>query len=149
MEFVVPEHHTLFSKIERLQEDSIPQWGSMSAQRMIEHLTDSVRLSYLPHSFPQTVPEEKVEKAQAFLASDHPMPRNFQVAFATPEMPLRHTSLKESIAELSEEWQKCTHWWDAHPDALHLHPSFGILNRNQWMRVHSKHFTHHFGQFSL
>jgi len=30
-----------------------------------------------------------------------------------------------------------------------LHPYYGNLNYEQWLLLHSKHFTHHFSQFGL
>lgn len=139
----------LQEKLRSLQADQVPNWGTMSAQRMVEHLTDAVRLSYLPHSFPLTIPEDKIPRAVAFLESEHPMPKNFRVEFATPETPLRCRNLSDSNEELFETWRAQTIWWEENPNATPLHPSFGNLNRTQWLRVHAKHFAHHFEQFGL
>lgn len=126
-----------------------PKWGSMNAQRMVEHLTDSIRLSFQPHSYSLVIPESHVEKAQQFLASDHPMPKNVQVEFARPDIPLRHSSIAEAVKELHGEWEQFKRYFNNHPTISTLHPNFGQLNYTQWLQLHHKHFTHHLLQFGL
>lgn len=137
------------NKLQRLQSDQVPNWGEMTAQRMVEHLTDSIRLSFIPHTYPLTVPEDKLPRALAFLESEHPMPKNFRVEFATPDTPLRCSNLSSAIDELIENCYAQQKWWEENPSATRLHPSFGLLGRDQWLRVHAKHFAHHFEQFGL
>lgn len=136
-------------KLHTLQSDQTPNWGQMTAQRMVEHLTDSIRLSFIPHAYPLTVPEDKIPRALAFLESEHPMPKNFRVEFAKPDTPLRCSNLSTAIDELTENWHAQQKWWEENPNATRLHPSFGLLVHDLWMRVHAKHFAHHFEQFGL
>jgi len=140
---------TIQEKLHTLPSDRTANWGQMTAQRMVEHLTDALRLSFLPHSYPLTVPEDKIPRALAFLESDHPMPKNFQVQFATPDSPLRCSNLSAAIEELIENWREQQKWWEENPSATRLHPSFGLLGKEQWALVHDKHFAHHFEQFGL
>lgn len=136
-------------ELSKLEAKHPPVWGSMSAQRMVEHLTDSLRLSFRPHEFPQVISDNHVEKAQQFLSSDHPMPKNVQVEFATPDMPLRHLSIDQAVKELHGEWEQFNHHFKNHPTVRTLHPNFGHLNYAQWLQLHQKHFTHHLLQFGL
>ncbi len=149
MTFFDPKLPLILEKLHQLDPDRQPQWGSMSAQRMVEHLSDSVRLGFVPHNFPAQIPEEKFPRAQAFIESEHPMPRDFKVEFATPETPLRHEKMTDSIQEFENNWKAFQQHYSEHPDATAFHPSFGHLTYDQWMRVHAKHFTHHFEQFGL
>lgn len=149
MTFTTPGTLYFKEKLSALKPETQAVWGHMSAQRMVEHLGDSVRLSFQDHNFPLTVPADKIERAQAFIASEHPMPKNFRVDFAKPETPLRLDSIDAAVEDLLEAWEGYERWWNANPDATRLHPSFGSLNRAQWQRVHAKHFAHHFEQFGL
>lgn len=136
-------------KLRTLQADQVANWGQMTAQRMVEHLSESVRLSFIPHSFALAIPEDKIPRAVAFLESEHPMPKNFRVEFATPDTPVHCSNLSAAIDELVGNWSAQEKWWEENPNTTSLHPSFGPLSREQWMRVHSKHFAHHFEQFGL
>lgn len=149
MTYPIPSPEFILEKISRLQPESKAFWGDMSAQRMVEHLSEAVQISFQDHDFPLTVPEDKIERAQAFLASEHPMPKNFKVDFAKPETPLRLESIEKAVEELLASWEASEAWWNNNPDTKRMHPSFGNLDRSQWQRVHAKHFAHHFEQFGL
>ncbi|MFY8020551.1 MAG: DUF1569 domain-containing protein, partial [Bacteroidia bacterium] len=40
-------------------------------------------------------------------------------------------------------------FWEKHPESIFNHPVFGPLNKQEWMKFQSKHFTHHFTQFGI
>lgn len=150
MNYIDPTLENVLKHLEKLTEDTRPEWGSMNALRMVEHLSDTVDLAMgTLGEFPLMIPEDKIEKAQGFLTSDHPMPKNFEVAFATSEMPVRNESLSDVIDEFTMKWIAFEEFYEAHPDTKTLHPSFGELNYEQWVQLHKKHLTHHFQQFGL
>ena len=147
MPFIEPTLPAFLEHFEQLNEASEAQWGEMSVQRMVEHLSDTLRLSCSDHNYKQIIPEEKVGKMQGFLNTEHPMPKNFNVEFATPEMSLRNPDLKSAIEEFKDAWNSFDGYFAAHPEATTLHPNFGRLAYPQWLKLHSKHFTHHMEQF--
>jgi oxepin-CoA hydrolase/3-oxo-5,6-dehydrosuberyl-CoA semialdehyde dehydrogenase len=59
-----------FNHLSLLNADSPALWGKMNPQQMIEHLVEFVGLSYEKTTFPLCVPEDMVEKYQAFLFSE-------------------------------------------------------------------------------
>ena len=77
------------------------------------------------------------------------MPKNFEASFARIRETLRHEELALAIDELLLEWVDFEECYTENPDAKHTHPYYGALNYEQWTRLHSKHFTHHFKQFGL
>jgi len=85
MAFIELEITEILRLMDDLKSDSTPQWGTMSAQRMVEHLTDTVKMSSGKTKLPLEVPEDKLEKMQAFLSSDKPMAKNIEVSFAKKE----------------------------------------------------------------
>jgi hypothetical protein len=77
------------------------------------------------------------------------MPKNIEVPFATREQLLRNEELALAIDELLLEWIDFEDFFSEKPDRTQSHPYYGPLNYEQWIRLHSKHFTHHFSQFGL
>lgn len=149
--FISPDLETVINHLDRLTLDTQPQWGSMSAQRMVEHLTDSLRIATGKNPQPLLIPEDKIERMLAFLESDKPMAHDIAVPFATPEMntQLRNEELELAIDEFVEEWLEFEELYAAEENHSEVHPYYGPLNYDQWMRLHQKHLTHHFEQFGL
>lgn len=149
MSFIEPALEIIVLKLERLKPDSKPLWGSMSSQRMIEHLSDSVKLSCGDHSIPLQIPEEKVQWAQDFLKSDDPMPKNFEAIFAKKETGLRNNNIESAISDFKSDWRYFENHFKTSGSGKTLHPYFGELNFELWKRMHSKHITHHLSQFGI
>ena len=147
--FIEADIETILNKLSTLEETQKPIWGSMSAQRMVEHLTDSVKVASGKIIIDLLIPEEKIEKMQLFLASDKPMARNIEVPFAKKDTELRHSEIDLAIDELTEEWCDFQELFEENENMKTVHPYYGALNYEQWKRLHSKHFTHHFEQFGL
>ena len=147
--FIEADIETILNKLSTLEETQKPIWGSMIAQRMVEHLTDSVKVASGKIILDLLIPEEKIEKMQLFLASDKPMAKNIEVPFATKDTELRHSEIDLAIDELTEEWCDFQELFEENENMKTVHPYYGALNYEQWKRLHSKHFTHHFEQFGL
>lgn len=149
--FVEADLETVLTYLNRLEYDAKPKWGSMSAQRMVEHLTDALQIATGKNPQTRQIPEEKIERMVLFLDSDKPMAQNIAVPFATPEMnsQLRHEELELAIDEFVEEWLHFEELFETHPERTALHPFYGELNYEQWKRLSQKHHTHHFTQFGL
>ncbi|MES2800121.1 MAG: DUF1569 domain-containing protein [Bacteroidota bacterium] len=149
MTFVSTEIEDVLAILDQLDPEKKPLWGTMSAQRMVEHLTDVIRLASGKDKFELVIPAEKVEKAQAFIFSDFPMPKDFKVPFAKETNELRHEEIELAIDEFLLEWIDFENYYIENEGIKTLHPNFGELNYEQWVRLHSKHLTHHFQQFEL
>lgn len=149
MYFVNCDLESFLSVLSKLEETSRPKWGNMSAQRMVEHLTDGINMSMGIGDFQLEIPEDRVSKMVQFLDSDKPMAQNIQVSFAKPDTPLRNVDLEEAIDEFTLAWVDFEELYENQPDFSALHPYYGNLNFEQWKRLHSKHFTHHFNQFGI
>ena len=147
--FIEPNIESILATLAKLTSEKKPAWGEMSAQRMVEHLTDSVQVSTGKNQLELLIPEEKIEKMQAFLASDKGMAKNIEVPFAKKDTPVRNEELELAIDELVDEWLAFEEYYEENPSATQLHPFYGQLNFEQWKQLHAKHFTHHFQQFEL
>jgi len=148
-DFLSPDLETFLSKLQHLSSDKQPEWGAMNAQQMVEHLSNSIDLSTGKIKGELSIPEEKVAAAVKYLQSDKPFPRGFKVNYAPENPPLRNESLDDAIDELALKWITFEEYFIDEPSAKNMHPVYGNLDYEGWLRVHSKHFTHHFLQFNL
>ncbi len=135
--------------LSKLSPESKPKWGSMSAQRMVEHLSDTLRIASNQTPFELVIPAEKAESYIRFLDNDKPMAQNIEVIFANKNTPLRNEELELAIDEFTDEWITFEDYFEENPDSKTVHPYYGALNYEQWLKLHSKHLTHHFTQFGL
>jgi hypothetical protein len=149
MGFVELEITEILQLLDNLKPDTAPQWGAMSAQRMVEHLTDTIKIASGKTKHPLEVPEDKIEKMQAFLNSDKPMARNIEVPFAKKDEEIRNEEIELAIDEFLLEWIDFEEHFAEDSNRTEQHPYYGDLNYEQWCRLHSKHITHHFEQFGL
>jgi len=148
--FIEPNLETILPLLEKLDPNKKASWGTLTAQGMIEHITDMLTIAN--GKAPLTmllIPEEKVESMQRFLQSDKEMMRNIEVPFAPKERVLRHEELDLAIDELVDEWMVFEEHFETNPNKTENHPFYGQLNFEQWLALHKKHLTHHFKQFEL
>jgi oxepin-CoA hydrolase / 3-oxo-5,6-dehydrosuberyl-CoA semialdehyde dehydrogenase len=136
--------------IGRLETDAESQWGSMTAQQMVEHLTWAFDLSIGVRQIECSFTEVKRERMKAFLHDNRPSPRDFMnpaLAWGLP--PLRHADLPEAKAALLASIGRFLDAPEQSTGERHTHPIFGPLDRDEWSRTHFKHGFHHFSQFGL
>ncbi len=149
MEFVQADLCAFLEILENLEEKKSASWGKMTPQRMIEHLSDCIYMSCGIGNHELLIPEEKIKGMQAFLISDKEMPQNIQVPFAKENTPLRNTDIELALDEFTMAWVDFEEMYSEDSKKTALHPYYGNLNYEQWLLLHSKHFTHHFTQFGL
>lgn len=135
--------------LDKLSESTKPEWGSMGAQRMVEHLTDTLGIATGNNPQVLQIPEDKIERMQGFLETDKPMARNLEVPFAGKNVPLRNEELSTAIDEFVDEWLLFEEIFESQPGHTSLHPFYGQLNFDQWRKLNDKHLNHHFEQFKL
>ena len=149
MTFIEPRLDVFLEKLSQLTADKQPEWGTMSATRMVEHLSDSLDLSTGVIQGKLQIPEDKVEGALNFLFSEKPMPRGFKANYAPAEQTTRHDNIELAIDELSLKWIEFETHFLENESPKTVHPVYGSLDYESWLTVHSKHFTHHFEQFGI
>jgi hypothetical protein len=147
--FVATELEVVLPILDKLTETTPAVWGTMTPQRMVEHLVDVIRIATGENPQDLLMEEEKIPSMLRFLDSDKPMARDIQVPFATKEMPLRNEELALAIDEYTEAWISLEELFETNPAFTSVHPYYGSLNFDQWKRLHAKHLTHHFNQFGL
>lgn len=147
--FIETDLETVLSHLNKLTADKKPAWGKMSAQRMVEHLTDTLRIATGESPQELVIPEEKVERMVAFLYTDKPMARDIVVPFAKEGTPLRNEELELAIDEFVEVYLDFQELFAQNPELKTVHAFYGPLNYEQWDLLNKKHLTHHFTQFEI
>lgn len=133
-----------------LKADQKPEWGTMSAQEMVEHLVGTWRISNGNAEVNQYTSEEDAAERLEFLRNDVPFAKNIKnPIFKNGLPPLRKSDLSAAIDQLKEEMEEFDRYFEAYPDAKPTHPIFGPLDRIDWLRFQEKHMLHHLRQFNL
>lgn len=136
--------------LEKLTDDTKPLWGKMSAQHMIEHLIMSVRISNSKLKTACFNPPEKIPVLKRFLTSNRPLPKEFvNPLIGSGLLPLECVNIEEAKRKLQEEVEDFYNYFEEYPDAVLVNPTFGELNKSEWVVFHEKHFMHHFTQFGI
>lgn len=149
MNFISTNIEELLPYFEKLTSETQPIWGKMSAQRMVEHLTDILKVASGEVVLPLEIPEEHLPKTLQFLESDKPIPKNITVSYVPKTIELRHSEIELSVDEYIETWLDLEILFAENPTLKTNHPFYGPLSFEQWDRFQSKHLTHHFQQFGL
>lgn len=137
--------------LESLPTEARPAWGKMTAQQMIEHFADSVRIASgkVVHADVLTPPEQ-LDKYRSFLESEKPFREN-TVNPLLPEVPapVRNPSKDDAIRELKEEITFFFSVFEKNNLQVTRNPIFGDLNYEQNIQLLYKHALHHLKQFGL
>jgi len=149
MAFIALDLETILSKLDKLESDRKPDWGSMSAQRMVEHLSEMMLMAIGIGDFKIALTEEKATSMQRFLDTDKPMAKGIEVPLAPKETPLKHDELATAIDDFVDKWLAFEEYYEENPTVTNIHPYYGNLDVSQWKKLHAKHLTHHFEQFGL
>lgn len=147
--FIETDLESVLAHLNKLTPETKPEWGKMSAQRMVEHLTDTIRIATGETPQELLIPEDKIERMVAFLYTDKPMARNMEVPFAKADTPLRNEELELAVDEFVEVYLEFQELFAENPDLKTVHAYYGPLNYEQWDLLNKKHLTHHFTQFGI
>ena len=146
------ESKMIEKKLKNLKADTPAQFGIMTPQHMVEHLTVTVEIAYNRINIPEFEPSEKQQfQKRALLDSDMDFPRGVVAPGmnAGDLMPLRSANLDEAKQRLIDSITAYNEFFESDTNATTVHPRFGMLAYAEWERFHPKHFAHHFKQFGI
>jgi oxepin-CoA hydrolase/3-oxo-5,6-dehydrosuberyl-CoA semialdehyde dehydrogenase len=137
------------NRISKLTADKKPQWGSLSATRMLLHLRVVVEMSLEERPFPDksTWVSRNVVRRIAF----HVMPSWPKGKIKVPDeiTPESNATYEEERALFLRSLERFTNAAAAEPGRKTLHSLFGKLPLDYWTFMHARHFEHHFQQFGI
>jgi hypothetical protein len=144
-----------------LQQDYIPllkklkgnekgNFGKLSPQGMIEHMSDAFGNAYGRIHQPLHTPQNVVSRYREFALSDKPFKENTPNAYMGSEPdPLRHADIADAIKELEGEIKAFFNFYRSNPGTKKLNPFFGEFSYEDWLHLLHKHANHHLKQFNL
>ncbi len=139
-----------FLVLKNLSSNDKPLWGKMTAQHMVEHLIYTFEGSTGVREFECFSPEDKLPKLKRILLSNRPLPKLFITPLLGEKlMELKFDSFEVAVSELEKQLESFETYFAQNPEATPINPTFGKLNKEEWIRFHHKHVDHHFSQFGL
>lgn len=133
--------------LQKLEPGTIPLWGKMNAQQMVEHLVDQVEYTNgkkIPYC---DFPPDEAERAKREMFLTNPdIPKNLFLSHL-PEH-FAYSSLETAIEQFILALDAFDEYFKT-PGATAIHGAYGPMDYKEWIFWHNKHFTHHFKQFGL
>lgn len=139
------------SLLKQTPSDTLPHWGKMTLQQMVEHFTDSVRIASGKTLRKDIItPPENLQKMREFLMSDRPFRENTPNPLM-PEVPapVRNKSIADALNELEEEITFFFTVFEENHLQESRNPFFGDLNFDENVQLLYKHACHHLKQFGI
>ncbi|TAE67880.1 MAG: DUF1569 domain-containing protein [Bacteroidetes bacterium] len=137
--------------LEKLENTSIPVFGEMTPQQMLEHLCLSIDLSYTkPFTEGKEISEMQKQTRLMFLNTENPFPKNLKSPLYKEGMPaLKYENLDSAKdAFLASVQNFHTHFVN-NPTTIYYNMLFGKVSFEDLQIFHFKHILHHFSQFNL
>lgn len=142
----------LIKKLKKLNADTKPKWGMLTAQHMIEHLEFGLKIAKGDiQNFKIVTPEEHLDKIQENLYNYKKIPKNYKKPLEKEEKleDLRYDNLSSAKEALLKSYDEFHHFYKDNPETKTKNAVFGYLNYFEWKLLNRKHFHHHFEQFGL
>ncbi len=142
----------LITYLQRLDPATVPQWGKMSVQQMVEHYAgDAVRNASGRLKMEKIItPIEHFEKMREFMMSEKPFKENTKNPLMGEEpQSLRYKTIQAAIGALQQELIYFFEAFEKNPQLITRNPFFGDLNFEQNVQLLYKHAIHHLRQFGV
>ena len=134
--------------IRRIDAATVPRWGKMNAQQMVEHVSAFFKISTEKLIFPLTTPVELLPKYREFLMSEKEFRENTKAPVLPDDpLPVKYATMDHAVADLQKQVNDFFGYFFERPEKKTLHPAFGELNFEEWVQLHYKHVKHHLKQF--
>lgn len=144
--------HEQLSLLQKLETGTPAKWGVMNSQQMVEHVRAFFNVSTEKIKLELLTPEEHLPKYRDFLYSDKQFRENTKAPatlLGEEALPLRYPDLDTARLKYTQSVQNFFSYFKENKGKRTLHPVFGLLDFEEWIRLHYKHVTHHWRQFGL
>lgn len=138
--------------LQQLDPATLPVWGKMSVQQMIEHFSgEAVKVANGRYNAKEFLtPIDKRQKMMEFLLSEKPFKQNLKNPLLGEDpAPLRFNTVQAAIADLHGELIYFFEIFEKKPDLRTFNPFYGELNFDQNVQLLHKHALHHLAQFGV
>ena len=139
--------HTL-QRLEKLTNETQPQWGTMNAAQMLAHVNVAYDLAYgkiptKPNFFMKIFIKLF---AKNFVVGEKPYPKNSRTApvFLIADQRDFEKEKTRLINNIQQTEKNGAAYFEGRAN-----PSFGPLTSKEWSNLFYKHLDHHFTQFGI
>jgi hypothetical protein len=141
------DRESILKMLLKLNADTKPNFGILTAQLMVEHLAVNIQFSNGNNPLNNY---SSANRMIDYLNSNQPMPTGAKFFLVGNKLaePLTK-NLGDALELLKNELDKFEKYFTNNPLDKPIHAVFGSLNKREWEIAHSKHFTHHFKQFNI
>ena len=142
----------LVAYLQRLDPATLPCWGKMNVQQMVEHYAgDAVQNASGRLKIDNIMtPPENLERMREFMMSNKPFKENTKNPLMDEEpAPLRYKTVQAAIGALQQELIYFFEAFEKNPELVTRNPFFGDLNFEQNVQLLYKHALHHLRQFGV
>ncbi len=129
----------------------LPQWGGMNATQMLDHLSDTLKLSMGIYTIGEELIHEKWEKYKTIgLNSERPLGKNINNPIFSLLQKTDKVEYEQARQNLLANFRSFKQLFaEKGADFKTIHNMFGKLNYHEWLWFHYKHYSHHLAQFGL
>ena len=136
------------NRLQSLQPNAKPRWGTMNPSSMLKHLSTSMDLANgsLPFRDQSSFFSRFILK-YVFIYANAPFPKGIKA----PDFysPLPDHTIEDEKAILLKKWEDFFKELENNPAHRIRHPFFGMMSLKQWGVIFGKHIHHHFNQFGV
>src|SRR6478735_3025229 len=99
-----------------LKPETEPEWGSMNATQMLDHLSEVFKLAMVEYILPADTISEKADKYKAVgLLSDRPMPKGFNNPILKLLIKSSEPAFDDAQTRLLERYSAFKNYFATHP----------------------------------
>ncbi|MEM7374343.1 MAG: hypothetical protein AAF587_37460 [Bacteroidota bacterium] len=135
--------------LEQLRADTLPAFGLMTPQHMVEHLTRSIKIALKRKGEPEDPPLDRQMGFKRFIAKGAVLRHRPSDKTAADLPPLKYASLEEAISHFPESVERFYTHFESHPEFLFYNPFMGELDFEEIELFTFQHVRYHFWQFGL
>ena len=139
----------LTPKLTLLRADTPAQFGLMTAQHMVEHITHTVKVTVKRYGEPPTEGPVPGEGFKRFIANGAQF-KHFPSDKTSADLPkLKYERFEEATSQLPAAIDRFYHHFEAQPGFKCFNPMMGELGFSELEPFHYQHIRYHFWQFGL
>ena len=135
--------------LKNLQSDTEPNFGLMTPQHMIEHLTWTLKSATKRKGTPSGAPTKSQLGFQRFISKGAIFEHRPSDKTKADLPELKYGSLEEAIEQIPVAINRFYNHFEANPDFKSYSDFIGELDFEQLELFHSQHYKFHFWQFGL
>ena len=136
-------------RLSKLKEDSLPKFGLMTPQHMVEHLILMTKMAIRIYGQAPETPTEGQLKFKKFIEKGAHFEYRPSDKTAVDLPKLKYGSLQEAIDSYPQGINGFYTHYEADPGFLSFNPFQGNLGYEDLEFLHARHFEYHLGQFGL